>query len=204
MFVIARAHGFRDYRTIYDDAANLALRLARPNPAILFPGDEVVIPDHEGRVEEAATGRRHQYQVALSPRILRLRLVDAFDQPFVHEPYQLTIDGSLVPGELRTDGDGALAHEIQQNARSGSVTVAAYTWNIEIGSLDPMKGTSEDGVTGVQGRLHNLGYEVGAIDGIAGPRTLQAVREFQQDHLLRVTGEMDDLLKAALIDAHGC
>ena len=204
MFVIALAHGFRDYRTIYNDVANLALRAARPDPAILFPGDEVLIPDREDRVEEAATGRRHTFHVARSPRILRLRLLDVFDEPFVEEPYQLTIDGALVPGDLRTDEDGSLVHEIHDNARAGTVSVAAYTWSFEIGSLDPVKGTPDDGVTGIQGRLFNLGYDVGPLDGIAGPRTLNAIREFQEHRLLRVTGLIDDLLKAALVAAHGC
>lgn len=204
LFVIADAHGFRDYRTIYDDVANLALRVARPDPAILFPGDEVMIPDREDRIEEAATGRRHQFQVIRSSRVLRLRLLDAFDQPFVHEPYQLVIDGVLVPGDFRTDDDGALVHEIHGKSRAGSVTVAAYTWNIDIGSLDPVGSTPDDGVAGVQGRLFNLGYDVGVIDGVAGRRTLQAVREFQEDRALKVTGVIDDLLKAALVAAHGC
>jgi N-acetylmuramoyl-L-alanine amidase len=204
MFVIAVAHGFRDYRTVYDHLANLDLRAARPDPAILFPGDEVLIPDRTERVEEASTGQRHTFHVARSPRVLRLRLLDVFDQPFVEEPYQLTIDGALVPGDLRTDKDGSLAHEIHSDARAGTIAVAAYTWSFVIGALDPVKSTLDDGVTGVQGRLFNLGYDLGPIDGIAGPRTLTAVREFQQDHLLRVTGAIDDVLKAALIAAHGC
>ena len=56
---IARQHGFRDYRTVYDDPANAAFRRKRPNPDVIFPGDQLVIPDKEPRVEQGATGQRH-------------------------------------------------------------------------------------------------------------------------------------------------
>jgi hypothetical protein len=42
---IAAAQGFHDFRKLYDSPENAALRLKRPHPALVAPGDEVVIPD---------------------------------------------------------------------------------------------------------------------------------------------------------------
>jgi hypothetical protein len=43
----------------------------------------------------------------------------------------------------------------------------------------------------VQQRLRVLGFYSGPVDGIAGPRTVQALRLFQMSHALRVTGHPD-------------
>ena len=57
---------------------------------------------------------------------------------------------------------------------------------------------------GAQGRLRNLGYSVGAIDGVLGRRTDEALRAFQLDHGLEVTGELDDATRAKLAEfGHG-
>ena len=42
-----------------------------------------------------------------------------------------------------------------------------------------------------QQRLNELGFDVGTPDGSAGPRTQNALRTFQQDQGLPVTGRLD-------------
>ncbi|MEO1028790.1 MAG: peptidoglycan-binding protein [Pseudomonadota bacterium] len=49
-------------------------------------------------------------------------------------------------------------------------------------------------VMGVQETLRGLGYDIGGIDGQAGQRTITAIREFQSDNGLNVTGSIDNLL----------
>jgi len=44
---IAAAEGFRDFRKLYDAPENAELRKKRPNPNLIRPGDEVVIPDRK-------------------------------------------------------------------------------------------------------------------------------------------------------------
>ncbi|NIV98655.1 hypothetical protein GWN26_05700, partial [Candidatus Saccharibacteria bacterium] len=43
----------------------------------------------------------------------------------------------------------------------------------------------------VQKKLKELGYDPGAIDGIWGKKTTSAIRRFQRDNGLHVTGQLD-------------
>jgi peptidoglycan hydrolase-like protein with peptidoglycan-binding domain len=43
----------------------------------------------------------------------------------------------------------------------------------------------------LQRRLTELAYKPGPIDGVAGPRTTNALKKFQLDHRLPVTGTLD-------------
>jgi hypothetical protein len=44
--LIAKLHGLKSWREIYDLPENAAFRKKRPNPDRIFPGDVVMIPDH--------------------------------------------------------------------------------------------------------------------------------------------------------------
>jgi N-acetylmuramoyl-L-alanine amidase len=50
----------------------------------------------------------------------------------------------------------------------------------------------------VQDQLTRLGYSPGAIDGVIGPQTRDAIADFQSDHRLPVTGQIDTPLVQAL------
>lgn len=60
-------------------------------------------------------------------------------------------------------------------------------------------------VAAVQEMLNNLGYDAGPNDGLMGPKTRGAIREFQTDAGLPVTGRIDSELLAQLQSnaAHG-
>lgn len=61
---------------------------------------------------------------------------------------------------------------------------------------------TRDEIAWAQRRLHALGYsEVGFVDGVAGDRTTRAVRAFQGDDGLPVTGKLDKRTMARLSDA---
>lgn len=67
---------------------------------------------------------------------------------------------------------------------------------------DDEEGDDEDYIE-IEGRqlqtiLHALGYTLGHIDGIAGPKTTAALKKFQKDYELDVTGEVDDETNSAL------
>jgi len=59
-------------------------------------------------------------------------------------------------------------------------------------------GLQGEDVRLLQSKLESLGYDVGPIDGIFGPQTEQAVREFQKDNDLVVDGIVGEETFAAL------
>lgn len=50
----------------------------------------------------------------------------------------------------------------------------------------------------VQSKLHELGYYTGTIDGVLGPATREALKNFQMVKRFPATGRMDDATLAAL------
>ena len=53
-------------------------------------------------------------------------------------------------------------------------------------------------VRGLQERLKALGYDPGTIDGVFGPSTERAVKQFQHDHALAADGVVGPATKAAI------
>ena len=43
---IAHACGFASYKPVYEHADNADFRKKRPDPAVIFPGDEIAIRNH--------------------------------------------------------------------------------------------------------------------------------------------------------------
>lgn len=57
---------------------------------------------------------------------------------------------------------------------------------------------SQSDITSVQEKLNERGYDVGTIDGKMGKKTSQAIKKFQKDEGLSVTGTLDQSTYAAL------
>ena len=57
---------------------------------------------------------------------------------------------------------------------------------------------SDDTVKRAQEALERAGYEVGTPDGQLGPRTIAAIKRFQTDRYLSVSGQLDETTLAAL------
>ncbi|MDX1576221.1 MAG: peptidoglycan-binding domain-containing protein [Kiloniellales bacterium] len=53
---------------------------------------------------------------------------------------------------------------------------------------DDSAGGQSGTVTRVQGGLAQLGYNPGPVDGVMGPQTAEAIREYQRDHGLLIDG----------------
>lgn len=201
--VIANKYGFRDYHTIYDDPANADFKSNRPNPDLLFPGDIIVIPDKGEKNETRATGAVHTFMVPVSSRVLRVALQDACWHRLANEPYQFTAGSQS--GNGNTNDSGILQEILPNGATQAMLTARGYTWVLDIAHLNPLDAdTADQGVSGAQGRLLNMGYDTGAIDGDLGPQTAASLRQFQQDNGLDVSGELDDGTRSKLIEVHGC
>lgn len=104
-------------------------------------------------------------------------------------------NGTEVPaGKLAPDGSLNL-EKIPSDAKYLDLEFTklkfTYHLNLELKSINTTKG--------VQARLNSLGYFSGKVDGDKGPLTTTAVRLFQDDESLAVTGAIDAGTKAKLL-----
>ena len=202
---IARSYGFSNWRTIYDHPQNAGFKQKRPNPNLIYPGDEIFIPDKDPKLESRGTDKKHKFQVKAQKTLLRIVIADEDGQPYSRHRYRLSIGEDVYEGA--TGEDGLIEMEIPVHAEEGELTVwgtegpptLECTWTLKIGHLDPIEE-----LTGVQARLNNLGFDCGSVDGIIGPRTRTAVRAFQEKHRLAVDGIPGPQTQAKLLAVHGC
>lgn len=66
--------------------------------------------------------------------------------------------------------------------------------NVPMRTDNPAVKARVDMITTVQRELAQRGYYDGALDGLPGPRTEQAIKEFEQNNGLRMTGEPSEQL----------
>ena len=109
---IARTHGFASYLTIWDAPENKGLKDKRKNPNILFPGDELFIPDKETKEESCLTESRHKFELQGEKLMLRLAIKDLKNHPLQGNECTLTIETDST--DLVTKSDGTIQKEIPE------------------------------------------------------------------------------------------
>ena len=185
--------------SIWNDAENSELKEKREDPNILFPGDVVQVRDKKVREESCATEKKHRFKRKGVPEILRLQFFVA-GEARANEAYILEVDGKVLSSDNKTSSEGEIEHYISPKAALATVrfpdTDDKYT--IKLGHLDPL-----DTISGVQGRLQDLGLYDGPIDGTFEEGLEIAVANFQMAMDLELTGELDDDTRNALKDAYG-
>lgn len=194
---IAHEKGFRDWESIWGRGENSELRSLRENPNVLFPGDELFLPDFLEKEEAASTGSVHPF---VAPALdLRLKIVvkDVNGDPLPGLECLLAIDG--IEQKLVTDGDGRIDQEIPADATSGELRIRGQVYRIDIGHLDPVEEES-----GQRDRLANLGYYFGSGEEIDEEEFRSAVEEFQCDNGLAVDGNCGSNTQKVLKKLHGC
>jgi N-acetylmuramoyl-L-alanine amidase len=195
---IASQYGFF-WQQIWNDSANSKLKNLRKDPNVLKPGDKIAIPEKTVKSEQAATEGLHRFRCKGVPVSMRLVLMDAEGQPRADEPYTLDIDGYLFSGT--SDADGTIECPISPCAKQGRLIVGQdgkEEYLLRLGHLDPV-----DEISGIQGRLENLGYSCGGIDGKMGPKTESALCAFQKRYGLEQTGNVDENTRNKLTEIHG-
>lgn len=193
-------YGFH-WKMIWDHPPNAQLKDKRQDPNVLFPGDIVTIPQKRPRLETGATEQRHRFQLKGVPATLRMKFLDQFGSPRADLDYELfLVDGKSRQG--KTNAEGEMSLNIPPNLREARLFIGLGDERQEVmlrtGDLDP-----PEEISGIQARLANLGYDPGPVDGRAGPRTQQALRDFQESRDLEVTGELDDPTLLKLKEIHG-
>lgn len=183
--------------TIWNHAQNAALKSQRKDPNVLFPGDVVFIPDKTVKEQDAGTDQTHTYTLKGVPAKLKLKVLNN-GKPRANEKYILNIDGNLSQGT--TGGDGSIEEAIPPDAKQGKLTLpdTGDEYPLDLGHLDPV-----DEVSGIQGRLRNLGFYNGDVSGNLDDATQRALSGFQKSKNLNQTGQPDQATKDALKAAFG-
>ena len=190
------------WETLWNHPNNAKLKKLRKNPNTLLPGDEVFIPEKRPKEEQCAATKRHRFRIKGIPVKLNLRFTDSANEPRKDIPYTLAVDGQTHQGKL--DGDGKLAHVIQPNAKKAKVTLkppgaSEESYDFNLGHMNPV-----DDIHGIQSRLQNLGhYKPQQLTGEMDEETAEAIRRFQAEAGLQVTGDSDSATLDMLAQRHG-
>ena len=118
--------------------------------------------------------------------------LDANLEPYRNKTYRLMTQGFKCRDT--TDGDGVIQKDIPEDAFSAMLTIwtedfpegERITSTIQLDDLPPALS-----IYGAQIRLKNLGYYVGDESEEMSPELTGAIAEFQSDHGLPSTGELD-------------
>lgn len=155
-----------------------------------------MIPERRVVEYPRSTDARHTFVKKGVPAICRLQIFDG-EQPRANQAYTFTIDGIVFAGT--TDAQGKLEQKIPPDASEGKLVIGPdqMTYDLQFGHLDPVAE-----ISGVQGRLINLGYDCGDAHGELDDRTRQALRAFQHRFQLPETGEPDDKTVQTLEHIH--
>jgi hypothetical protein len=180
------------WKKLWELPENRDLKNLRKDPSVLYPGDAVVIPPLEIRLEDRSTDKRHRFAKKADAAKIKIRVLED-DIPKAYQPFILKVDGKKTTG--RTDGGGFLEARILPGAVEGLLEVGSGTerrrFPLKLGFLDPI-----DSDSGFQQRLIMLGLEVG--DELA-----ESVRAFQHRHKLQETGLADDATRGKLKEEFG-
>lgn len=187
------------WETIWDDQANAELKRIRKNPNALLPGDKVVIPEKRNKEVSIETENTHRFKRLGVPSRLYF-IVEGEDGPCAEEPYVLDIDGQLINGT--TNSEGEIRESIAPDAKTCLITVGkepdAIRFEVKLGHIDPI-----DEVSGVKARLNNLGYDCGEENDKMNEETIEAIKAFQENAGLPVTGQIDQATLGEIESVHG-
>lgn len=194
---IAAQHGWLP-QALWDQPENEALKEQRKDMHCLLPGDVVSVPARRPRDEPVQTGGVGKFQLKVEVPKLRVRLLND-TKPRAGEAYRLELDdGQVLEGS--TNGDGWVEQPLPASVRKAVLVLkdGAEQYELAVGGLDPA-----DTPSGAQGRMSNLGYYFGKVDGELGPVTKAALRRFQRAKGLEASGALDEATAEALRGEYG-
>ncbi|RON70896.1 peptidoglycan-binding domain-containing protein [Pseudomonas fluorescens] len=188
-------------QTLWDNPANLALKLKRGSMEILFPGDDLEIPPRQAKIVDVAVKKRYRIEHKLARTTLSVRLLDSFGEPYKELPYFIEFEanaGAIASKLGSTDAQGFLCQPLPSDIKRVKVTVKKgedqEIHEFLLGELDPIQESS-----GAIARLNNLGFPCNLHD----PENIAcAVGTFQWFEGLPVTGKLDESTRVKLVEKH--
>jgi len=194
---IAFDHGFFP-DTVWNYPDNAELKKLRGDPNVLLPGDIVVVPDLRPKVVSEPTNEVYKFRRKGVPEKLRVQF-KLNHRPRANEPYSLEVEGKIIQTGKTTDSEGRIECGIPPNARNIRVLFndGKEAHQLNAGSLNPIEEMS-----GVQGRLKNLGYYEGPVDGKTSSALEESLRTFQKEKNLEGNGALNEATRAAIKQAY--
>jgi hypothetical protein len=192
---IALQYGFEDYSVVWNDPDNAELAGKRDVAHVLDDGDEVHVPELQSKAADKPTGAKHQFQIKQSPLKLRVKLLGTDMKPVTNAA--CTLDGT----SLTSDGDGVVEIPVDKLTDSSTLRVDGTDLALSIGRLDPLADTTE---AGWKARLFNLGFLVDPTVPDDDEEVTFALRDFQAEHSLDLSGTFDDATQSKLKEVYGC
>lgn len=194
---IALQYGFPNWQKVWEHASNADLVTLRGEPDLLFAGDVINIPEPESNAVSAASDSTHKFVKKCLKMNLKIKVEDEEGEPLASKPWTIEIEGKTYTGN--TDAEGLVEQELPVSKGIGKLSVDKHVFPVQLGHMDPL-----DEIVGIQKRLHNIGYDCGALDGEMGPKTEAALQLFQFDNELSKTGTADQPTKSKLKELYGC
>ncbi len=225
---IAKQYGFFA-DTLWNLSENQRLRELRKDRNTLLPGDVIVVPEKQQKYYSGSTEVRHRFIRKGVPARLRIKFYkpaapeppggssgggydpsrydhaqqqqDTQYEPITNARFVLTLDGRHIDGQ--SDGEGMVDVPIAPDAAGGTIrfypgTPEEITFDLSLGEMAPI-----DTVIGVRKRLNNVGY-LSVPSGDQPDDSLRtALRQFQAEHNLSASGEIDQATKDKLKEIHG-
>ncbi len=195
---LAARYGLAGWEQLHNDPANTELKKKRPNPNILFPGDEVTVPDCAPKSVSIATERTHTFVVKLGKIKLRVALVERSGKPYEGKRFIVNAGAREIGG--KTAAGGIIEVEVPAALSSarlrvwlgdqGADALPTIDRDLSIGHIDPIET-----VSGVQGRLSNLAYKC-AITNEIDDGLLSAARAFRANQGLPKVDEPEEATAA--------
>jgi hypothetical protein len=182
---------------LWDAPDNQPLRQLRKDPCVLQEGDEVHVPDVRDKKVSVSPGGRHVFEQRNTrcdfEVTLRLNGQLRTGVAWVLEVGSETLEGT-------TGDDGTVRASVRADATTGvlRLPVSNDEFPIAFGDLDPL-----DSPRGIQSRLRSLAYYRHRVDGDAGPWTTRALRAFQADERLSMSGKPDAATLERLRERYG-
>lgn len=211
---IATMFGFEGWSQLYQHVSNAELRRLRSNSSRIFPGDKVAIPETPRQVFMFETGKRHKLILRRPRAKLNVVVNNANGEPLGDKRFDLVVPGIEKPVQGYTTTDGRVECDVPCSAREAQLIIWAkerdsgprYVWHLVLAGL-----FAPDTEEGARQRLNNLGYFAGltraveqsAVQGTTTSPLTMAIRAFQEDLGLEITGKLDPRTLAKLIEAHG-
>ena len=202
---IAKQYGW-DWKKLYDHPDNADFKKKRSNPNLIHPGDEIVIPEKDPFGADIETGKSFTFKLSDGTNKLSVVLEDAEGEALGKKRFTLESDDGKVKEEGKTGGDGLVECDLPDDVEEVILNLwlddekePSLSWALQIACLDP-----PEEISGVQGRLLNLGFFCGEVGGEMDEATEAALLAFKTKTELDPDSVLDDKTINKLKEIHRC